>query len=60
MAVTSEILAEHVSALCGQNAEFVDVKPSGTYSNHSALRRLNVHNRSIEENEFVGCLISSV
>jgi len=60
MAVTSEILAKHISALCGQNAEFVDVKPGGTYSNHLALRRLNVHSRNTEENEFVGCLKSSV
>jgi len=31
MAVSSEILAKHVRALCGQNVEFVDVTPGGKY-----------------------------
>jgi hypothetical protein len=30
----SEIQAKHVTELCGQNAEFVNIKPSSTYSNH--------------------------
>jgi len=37
IAVCSEIHAEHINTLCGQNVEFVDVKPSGTDSNHWAL-----------------------
>jgi hypothetical protein len=34
IAVCSEIHTEHINALCGQNVEFVNVKPGGTYSNH--------------------------
>jgi hypothetical protein len=61
MAVTFENLAKHVSAMCGQNAEFVDVKPGGTYSNYLALKGLNVHGRKHRiNNEFAGYLKSSV
>ena len=34
MAVCSEIHTKHINTLCGQNVEFVDVKPGGTYSDH--------------------------
>jgi hypothetical protein len=37
IAICSEIHTKHINTLCGQNVEFVDVKPSGTYSNHWAL-----------------------
>jgi hypothetical protein len=37
IAVCSEIHTKHINTLCGQNAEFVNVKPGGTYSNHWAL-----------------------
>jgi hypothetical protein len=37
MAVCSEIHTKHVNTLCGQNVEFVNVKPGGTYSSHWAL-----------------------
>ena len=38
-AVCSEIIhTKHTNTLCGQNVEFVNVKPGGTYSNHSALK----------------------
>jgi hypothetical protein len=37
IAVCSEILTKHINTLCGQNVEFVNVKPGGTYSNHWAL-----------------------
>jgi hypothetical protein len=37
MAVYSEIHTKHINTLCGQNVEFVNVKPGGTYSNHWAL-----------------------
>jgi len=37
MAVGSEIHTKHSSKLCGQNIEFMNVKPGGTYSNHWAL-----------------------
>jgi hypothetical protein len=38
MAVCSEIHTRHINTLCGQNVEFVNVKPGGTYSNHWAFR----------------------
>jgi hypothetical protein len=34
----SEIHTKHINTLCGQNVEFVNVKPGGTYSNHQALK----------------------
>jgi hypothetical protein len=37
IAVRSEIHTKHINTLCGQNVEFVNVKPGGTYSNHWAL-----------------------
>jgi hypothetical protein len=41
IAVCSEIHTKHINTLCGQNVEFVNVKPGGTYSNHWALEGLN-------------------
>ena len=38
IAVCSEIHTKHINTLCGQNVEFFNVKPSGTYSNHRAIR----------------------
>jgi hypothetical protein len=32
--VCSEIHTKHINTLCGQNVEFVNVKPGGAYSNH--------------------------
>jgi hypothetical protein len=37
IAVCSEIHTKHINTLSGQNVEFVNVKPGGTYSNHWAL-----------------------
>jgi hypothetical protein len=37
IAVCSEIHTKHINTQCGQNVEFVNVKPGGTYSNHWAL-----------------------
>jgi hypothetical protein len=37
IAVCSEIHTKHRNTLCGQNLEFVNDKPGGTYSNHWAL-----------------------
>jgi len=37
IAVCSEAQTKHINTLCGHNAEFVNVKPGGTYSNHLAL-----------------------
>jgi len=36
IAICSEIRIKHINILCGQNAEFVSVKP-GAYSTHWAL-----------------------
>jgi hypothetical protein len=36
IAVCSEIHTKHINTLCGQNVEFVNVKPGGTYSNYWA------------------------
>jgi hypothetical protein len=38
IAVCSEIHTKDTNTLCGQNVEFVIVKPAGTYSNHWALK----------------------
>ena len=36
IAVCSQIHIKHINTLCGQNVELVNVKPSGTNSNHLA------------------------
>ena len=33
----SQIHTKHINTLCGQNVELLNVKPSGTYSDHWAL-----------------------
>jgi hypothetical protein len=37
IAVCSEIHTKHINTLYGQNVEFVNFKPCGTYSDHWAL-----------------------
>ena len=37
VAVCSEINTKHINTLCGQNVEFMNVKPGGTYSDHCAV-----------------------
>jgi len=39
IAVCSQIHTKHINTLCGQNVEFLNVKPGGTYSysDHWAL-----------------------
>ena len=37
IAVCSQIHTKHINTLCGQNAELLNVKRSGTYSDHWAL-----------------------
>ena len=37
MAVCSQIHTKHINSLCGQNVEYVSVKPGGTYSDQCAL-----------------------
>jgi len=38
IAVCSQIHTKHTNKQCGQNVEFVNVEPGGTYSNHWALK----------------------
>jgi len=38
IAVCSQIYTKYINTLCGQSAEFVNVKPGGTYSNHWASK----------------------
>jgi hypothetical protein len=38
IAVCCENHTEHINTLCGQNAEFIDVKAGGTYSYHWTLK----------------------
>ena len=38
IAVCSQTHTKHINTLCGQNVEFMNVKPGGTYSNHWALQ----------------------
>ena len=42
IAVCSEIHTKHTNALCGQKAEFVNVKRDGIYSDHWAELYINV------------------
>ena len=37
IAVCSQVRTKHMNTLCGQNIEFLYVRPSGTKSNHKAL-----------------------
>jgi hypothetical protein len=34
IAVCSQIYTKHINILCGENVDFFNVKPGGTYSNH--------------------------
>jgi hypothetical protein len=38
IAVCSQIHTKHTNTLCGQNVEFVNVKPGGKDSNHWYLK----------------------
>jgi hypothetical protein len=38
VAVYCDSNVKHVNTLCGQNAEFLNVKTGGTYSNHAVLK----------------------
>jgi hypothetical protein len=40
IAVCSQIHTKHINAMCGQNLEFVNVKPGGKYSHHCGLEGL--------------------
>jgi hypothetical protein len=38
IAVCSEIHKKHINIVRGQNAEFLNIKPDGTYSDHWTLK----------------------
>jgi hypothetical protein len=38
IAVCSHIHTEHITILCGQNVELVNVEPGGTYTHHCSLK----------------------
>jgi hypothetical protein len=38
IAASSEIHTKQINTLCGQNVEFLNAKPGGTYSDHWALK----------------------
>jgi hypothetical protein len=38
IAVCSEMHTNHIHTLCGQNVGLLNVKPGGTYSDHSAVK----------------------
>jgi hypothetical protein len=42
--VCSEIHTKHINTLCGQNVEFVNVKPAGAHSDHWAVTVNYCHN----------------
>jgi hypothetical protein len=42
IAVCSEIHTKHINTLCGQNVEFVSVKPGGIWSPYRAVNTLRL------------------
>ena len=38
IAVCSQIPTKHINTLCRQNAELLNVRPGGTYSDHLAIK----------------------
>jgi hypothetical protein len=51
IAVCSEIHTKHINTLCGQNVEFVNVKPGGTGCRHKHWA-LNVYTQPQAQNTF--------
>jgi len=47
LAVCSEIHTKHINTLCGQNVEFVNVTPRGTYSYHWANGFISYKNQPV-------------
>jgi len=37
IAVCSEIHTKHINTVCGENVEFLNIKPGGTHSDHYAV-----------------------
>jgi hypothetical protein len=60
IAVCSEIHTKHINTLCGQNVEFVIVKPGGTYNNHWALKERTKRLNNFPQNiNFSSSVVSS-
>ena len=49
MAVCSETHTKHINTPCGQNVEFLNVKPDGAWSNHWVLKVLQLDTWGREE-----------
>jgi len=49
IAVCSQIHTKHINTLCGQNVEFVKVKPGGIYSIHWALKCYTARGTRLEK-----------
>jgi len=47
IAVCSQIDTKHINTLCGQNVEFFNVKPGGTYSDQWALKGSSTGNYAL-------------
>jgi len=53
IAVCSEIHTKHINTPCGQYAEFVNVKPGDTYSDHWAVKSLG----AVLQKSVINCLM---
>ena len=62
IAVCSEIHTEHINILCGQNVEFVNVKPGGTYSEQWRTERggLGCSNPPPRNSEDIGGVLDRI
>jgi hypothetical protein len=56
IAVCSQIHTKHINTVCGQNVEFVNVKPGGTYSDHWALKCYVTHHSLSPRNIGLGAM----
>jgi hypothetical protein len=54
IAVCSEIHTRHINTPCGQNVEFVNVKPSGTYLGFTELGVRKLQRERVYKRRFVG------
>jgi hypothetical protein len=53
IAVCSEMHTEHITTLCGQNVELLNVKTCGTISNHWAFKSLNASLTAFQYADFL-------
>jgi hypothetical protein len=57
IAVCSEIHTKHINTLCGQNVEFVNVIPGGTYSDHWS--ELCINHQFVRRSKHTVCVIKT-